>query len=46
MDKPLKIVQRWARTISTRNVDKMTNFYSEKAILLATFDPFLQEKKR
>tara|TARA_R110000765_G_scaffold83284_2_gene161898 strand:- start:1784 stop:2149 length:366 start_codon:yes stop_codon:yes gene_type:complete len=45
MDKPLKIVQRWARTISTRNVDKMTNFYSEKAILLATFDPFLQGKK-
>jgi hypothetical protein len=36
-----KLVQNWANSISQRNANLQTSFYSRDAILLATYEPIL-----
>jgi|TARA_R110002020_G_scaffold474816_1_gene707607 uncharacterized protein (TIGR02246 family) len=41
-----KIIQNWADSIEQRNPKLMTNFYSRKAILLATYESMLLGRKQ
>tara|TARA_R110000751_G_scaffold94864_1_gene185181 strand:- start:3215 stop:3589 length:375 start_codon:yes stop_codon:yes gene_type:complete len=40
-----KIIQQWADSIALRSPKKMISMYSNKAILLATFEPLIVGKK-
>lgn len=40
-----KIIQQWADSIALRSPKKMISMYSDKAILLATFEPLIVGKK-
>ena len=41
-----KIIQNWEDSIEQRNPKLMTNFYSRKAILLATYESMLLGRKQ
>jgi uncharacterized protein (TIGR02246 family) len=41
-----KIIQNWADSIEQRNPKLMTKFYSQKAILLATYESMLLGRKQ
>ena len=40
-----RIIQQWADSIALRSPKKMISMYSDKAILLATFEPLIVGKK-
>jgi len=39
------LVSQWARAISHRDAKQMTDFYSDDAVLLATYTPILTNKQ-